>query len=190
MKHFLLFSLSTLLLLGCNIRPENNIEELSYFNIEELLDAEIQYLIDENAGLEKTVESNGNTDLLEIHPQTKDEWESQFSLFYEANIDQPGLRDAYREEELTPLEGVRTKIFSARAKKSFVQTFEVIYNQDKLSQINIQTQEENEIYSNYRTLKLFFDAEGKHIVGFDVTGDEDMRLKEPMKIHIQAVITY
>lgn len=177
-------------LLGCNIRPESTIDSVNYFNIGELLNSEIAFLLKQNASLEKEVISNGESDVFQVSPNSQEEWESQFSLFLEANIDKPGLRDAYHEEELSPLDGVSSKIYSAKSKKNFVQTFELLYNNNTLKQINIRTQEENVIYTNNRTLRLFFDEQGEHILGFDVKGDEDMRLKDAMNIDIQAVITF
>lgn len=177
-------------LLGCNIQKENSANAVSYFNIEELLNREIQYLLEKNAGLEKTLTSNGETESIQMKLQNKEEWESQFSLFFETNIDKPGLSGAYHEEDLSTLDGVSSKIYSAVSGKSFVQTFELLYNNQVLRQINIQTQEKNEVFKNGRNLKLLFDNEGQHIIGFDVSGDENMRLKENMNFEVQAVITY
>lgn len=189
MRQFLL-AITCGVLLSCNVQPENTVDAVSYFNIEELLNKEIQYLVGQQAGLEKTLNSNGQSETTHMEPQTKEEWDSQLSLFFEANIDKPGLREAYHEEGLSTLEGMSTKIYSAKSAKSFVQTLELLYNNEVLKQINIQTSEKNEVYTSGRNLKLFLDNEGQHIVGFDVSGDEKMRMKEAMNFEVKAVITY
>lgn len=187
---YLGFSLLLLFVFGCNIRPENKDTAASYFNIEELLNGEIDYLLSQQAGLEKSLTSNGESELVQLKPQSKEEWKEQLSLFFDANIDKPGFKDAYFEEHLSPLSGMSKTIYSAKSSKTPVQTFECLYTDDVLSQINIELIEKNVVFTNLRSLKLYFDPTGEHIVGFDVTGDEKMQLKEAMQFSIQAVITY
>lgn len=187
---YLSFTVLILLIASCNIRPESAETAASYFNLEEVLNREIDFLLAQNAGLEKALESNGQTETVQLSPQSRDEWKEQLSLFFDANIDKPGLKDAYYEEQLSPLGGVSKTIYTARSSKIPVQTFECLYANDVLSQINIELVEKNVIFSNLRSLKLYFDEEGQHIVGFDVNGNEDMHLKEEMHFNIKAVVTY
>ncbi|WP_420388332.1 hypothetical protein [Roseivirga sp.] len=178
------------LLVGCNVRPEDNVTTDSYFNLEKLLNQEIEYLLSQNAGLEKSLTSNGIRENTNFQPQTKDDWESQLSLFFDANIDKPGYKGAFYEEQLSPLSGVSKTIYTAKSSKTAVRTFECLYSDDLLSQINIQIGEKNMIFTSLKTLKLYFDPNGEHIIGFDVEGQENMQLKEDMEYSIQAVITY
>lgn len=178
------------LVVGCNVRPEDNVTTDSYFNLETLLNQEIEYLLAQNAGLEKSLTSNGKTETTNFKPQTEDDWESQLSLFFDANIDRPGYKGAFYEEQLSPLSGVSKTIYTSRNSKTAVRTFECLYANDLLTQINIQLGEKNMIFTNLKTLKLYFDPNGEHIIGFDVEGQEDMQLKEDMEYSIQAVITY
>jgi len=187
---YLRFCFLLVIILSCNIRPENAETAASYFNIEELLNREINYLLSQNAGLEKSLVSNGESELVQLKPKSKEEWKEQLSLFFDANIDKPGFKDAYFEERLSPLSGMSKTIYSARTSKTPVQTFECLYTNDILTQINIELVEKNIVFSNLRSLKLYFDPKGEHIIGFDVTGNENMQLKEKMQFSIQAVITY
>lgn len=187
---YLSLALILILIVSCNVRPENAETAVSYFNIEEILDREIDYLLAQNAGLEKALVSNGETETVQLNPKSKAEWKEQLKLFFDANIDRPGLKDAYFEEQLSPLGGVSKTIYTARTSKVPVQIFECLYANAVLSQINIELVEKNVIFSNLRSLKLYFDKEGQHIIGFDVQGNEDMHLKEEMQFNIQAVVTY
>ena len=187
---YLSFAIFILLISSCNVRPENAETADSYFNLEDVLNREVDYLLAQNAGLEKALVSNGETETVQLSPQSKEEWKEQLRLFFDANIDKPGLKDAYYEEQLSPLGGVSKTIYTARSTKVPVQTFECLYANDVLSQINIELVEKNVIFSNLRSLKLYFDAEGQHIIGFDVEGNEDMHLKEEMHFNIHAVVTY
>ncbi len=177
-------------ILSCDVKPKTISEKEAYFNIEELLKKEIEYLLEQKAGLEKTVVSNSNQERIVTKPTSKEDWEAQLSLFIEANISKPGLRGAYFEESLTTLEGLNKTIYSAKTSKTAVQTFECFYRNDVLAQINILMAERNSIFKSTKELSLYFNSSGDHIVGFDVSGEEKMQLKDDLKFEIKAVVTY
>ena len=189
MKVGLVFLLA-LILWGCDTRPEKIASTEEYFNLEALLNQEIEFLISKEAGLEKIVVSNSKEDRIQIQPVTKDEWESQLSLFLDANIARPGLRGAYYEESLTIQEGISRTIYTAKNTKVAVQTFECLYQNEILNQINITIREKNSIFTSTKDLVLYFNSTGDHIIGFDVIGEEKMQLKEDLHFKIKAVITY
>ena len=182
--------ISLIIFFGCDTKPENIGADETYFNLEEILIKEIEYLLQENAGIEKAVISNNVEERIESQPSSKDEWQSQLALFIDANIAKPGLRGAYHEESLTTMNGVSKTIYSAKNNKLTVQTFECLYQNEVLTQIGISMIEKNSIFTSTKDLTLYFNPTGEHILGFDVKGKEKMQLKEELHFEIKAVIIY
>lgn len=186
----LIILLLSISFLGCDVKPAKIDASEEYFNLEELLTKEIQYLLTEKAGIEKSVTSNSAEERTETQPSSTEEWESQLALFLDANISKPGLRGAYHQESLITLDGYSKTIYAAKNNKVAVKTFECLYQNEVLTQISISMVERNSIYTSTKELAIYFSPSGEHIIGFDVIGDEKMQLKEELHFEVKAVITY
>lgn len=175
-------------LLSCNVRPEQDSNaRQSYFNLESFLDEQIEMLLTQDAGVEKNLESNGRKDEITIEVNSIDKWKEQLSLFYEANIDQPGYQGAFEIDSLNS-EGLIKVLYEAKDEKTPVQRFECNYQDEELVEIHIDFIEENLVYNDRKTLSLFM--QGERLVGYSIQGNEEMHLKEDLIYSVEAVITY
>lgn len=179
-----------ILTLACNVEPNQNDSNEPYFNLENQLNKEIDYLLSQRAGLWKTLISDEKEEQIQMDIKSSEEWRSQLSLFFDANIDKPGFQGSFYQESLSTLDGLNKTIYSAKSSKIPVQIFECIYSNEKLTEINIQWREKNLVFETSKKLRLFLDPESSHLIGFDVEGNEDMNLKENMFYNVHAVITY
>lgn len=177
-----------LFFLGCNVRPEQDNRALqSYFDLESFLDEQVEMMLAQEAGVEKNLESNGRKDEIIIEVNSAEEWKDQLSLFYEANIDQPGYQGAFEIDSLNS-EGLQKVLYEAKDEKTPVQRFECNYQDGELVEIHIDFIEKNLVYNDKKTLSLFM--QGERLVGYSIQGNEAMRLKEDMIYSVEAVITY
>lgn len=187
-KKSALFFFICLFLLACNVRPEQEASDFqSYFDLESFLDEQIEMMLAQKAGVEKNLESNGRKDEITIEINSADEWKEQLSLFYEANIDQPGYQGSFKIDSLNS-EGLKKVLYEAKNEKTPIQRFECNYQSGELVEIHIDFIEKNLVYNDKKMLSLFM--QGERLVGYSIQGNEAMRLKEDMIYSVEAVITY
>tara|TARA_Y100000588_G_C14051412_1_gene837383 strand:+ start:145 stop:723 length:579 start_codon:yes stop_codon:yes gene_type:complete len=176
-------------LFGCATPEASNTEAERpslYFDIEQLLNEQRELLAQEGLMLNKEVTVNGETETFEAMIANEKEWDSQFQLFYETNINKFGLVDAYSKETLSVAQGVRKDIFTSKKPSNVVKVMECTYQNGALSQVRIHVSDKNIIYKTEKEYLLHFDQ--GVFTGYSITADESMILKKDMKMKLVAEI--
>lgn len=172
-------------LAGCNKQEVQDNLNIAYFDIEALLDKELNKLTDQGASLEKVLNADGSEERLTIAPDSAG-WHEQMQLFYDAGINKPGFMDQYFEESLPPIMGVSKVIYSAKNQKNALQVMECSYESDRLTKIRLLVKETNVIYTITKEMYLYLGEEG--ITGFQIMGEESMRMKDDLSYSIQGTV--
>ena len=182
-----LLTLSLAALVACTPKPvEQKVAVDVHFDLSGLLDEQIEQLLAANAQLEKFLTSGEDKETITITPDSLG-WARQLRLFYEADINKPGFKGDYFEEELPAINGASKTIFSAKNQKHPVQVMECIYEEGRLKEIRVLVKETNTIYNATKEMNLYFD-EGEKLVGFNIQGGESMTLKKDLDYSIQGTV--
>lgn len=178
------------ILFSCSPKgKENNVASDAYFDLTELLDAKVDQILQDGASLEKLLTSGEKTETVTIAPQDTDTWKSQLRLFYDSDINKPGFVGAYFKEEFPAIVETSKVIYTAKSQKYPVQVMEYIYEQEELREVRLLVQERNAIYNMTKEMNLYFDTQAR-LSGFQIKGDESMRLKKALDYSIQGTIIY
>lgn len=177
-------------LFGCAPKKQNAEAERPdlYFDIEQLLDAQQGLLADETLTLNKRVTINGETESFEAVIANEKEWKSQFQLFYAANINKFGLVDAYNKETLAVGDGITKDIYTSKSPKNLVQVIECAYQNESLTEVRVQTKDNNIIYKVENEYLLRFNQ--GLLTSYTITANESMILKKDMQMEMVAEIVH
>ncbi|MGW8121748.1 hypothetical protein ACV07N_03740 [Roseivirga echinicomitans] len=185
-----LFLLS-LLLFGCTTGQKSEaIRTGTYFDLVELLDAQIARFEVEKPVLYKKLSINGATEEVTLSFDSAKQWEEELGLFYQADINKLGLEAAYTTAEERSENGIKKITDSAKTEKPTVRFIEYNYIENQLKNIRIVVRDKNPVYHFEKELKLFFDDEqGKLVLSsFSITGDQNMILKDELNYSLEATI--
>ncbi|MFY0591565.1 hypothetical protein [Roseivirga sp.] len=166
-----------------------SVGESSYFDLQTLLDSQVEYLTSSEAKLKKELTAQGAKENLTIDPDSVQGWKRQLKLFYEANINKKGFEGEYFEEHLPVINGLSKSIFTAKTQKNPVKVLECTYENDTLKEIRVSVKESNTVYEVSKEMTLHFNSE-QHLVGFDIKGGETMAVKKDLNYSIVGTIIY
>lgn len=160
-----------------------------YYSLLDLLDEQINFLVSENASLEKTLAVDGQVELIRSSPNIE-EWKSELELFYYADINKLGLIDAYETEELSNFGGGKKLINAAKSDSESVKLIEYNFANDLLESLRILVQDKNEVYVFEKEMKMnFIQKEGKSFLkDYSITGTQIMIMKSDMTFSLEAKV--
>ena len=177
---------------SCNIGEGEAVRIDKYFDLVNLLNEQAELLYSKGARIEKELVANGEKEQLTITPDAVDRLKEELKLFYDADINKPGLSDAYFTEQLPGLNGNRKVINTAKKAGPNVRLIEYDYQDDKLRQIRIVVEDKNDIYTFEKEMLLGFDlADGSEILNsFSITGKQDMVLKSELDFSLSGKLLF
>ena len=182
--------LAALLLTGaCGVPAgAKSVKTDKYFDLAGLLDRQAALCYASGARLEKVLVAHGKEKKMLISPDSVGQLKAELKLFYEADINKPGLDDAYEEKNLPGANGSHRVINTAKKKAPRVRLIEYDYEQHQLRRIRILVQNKNDIYDLQKEMLLHFEqAEGStRLTSYSISGRQRMLMKPELRFSLSG----
>ena len=188
--NILLTLLFCLTITACDTQEKaDELVDLKYFDLVGLLDNQLDILVNSNASLEKIVGAGEEEEKLEIEP-SKEGWREELKLFYGANINKLGLKDAYNVEELSRIGGGKKLINTAKSSGQTVRLLEYNYSEIGLESLRILIEEKNEVFVFQKEMLMSFALVNNEIVlsDYSIIGKQEMILKDDLDFALKGKI--
>lgn len=181
MQRFL-FLLGLLVMLdACQLAPKPEEQLQAYFDLDSLLDAQVQLLANQGAKLHKTVVMDGTTEQQTESPDTAG-WKEEFIIIRDFNLNKSYYVGAYTTKALD--HGYRYELVANN--KAPVLVFEVLKTDGDITSITATYFEDKTIYQHKRKLRLDFD--GSALKGYSITGFQKMVMKDTVNYSISGEV--
>ena len=178
------------MLIQCNGEQETSANR--YFDVQEFIDQQVAELKLQNTQLTKSLNIDGESESNTVKLLDSIQWENEFRIFREHDINKPVLFDAFIEEQNSTEKGNRrwnyiledsTKLGILNMVIDFNQSGDVTNWSSKFS-------EENVLYANLRNVSINFDKSGQRITDYSIVGYHKLMFKDTVFYQLQAVIKY
>lgn len=182
----------TLLFFAC---AENRESSISYYPIDSLLTAQVEYLKGSTARLTKIAVMGEHRDSITYTPGDSVAWADELDIFALLNsINKPVYQGQYEVEDGIPDHGSNLKVLSFKAKKKIPVSALKIFYQDvhaNVRKVEAVYQEENPLYKSSRTIHLeLHDVQNQSVLSYyTVEGGQKMILKDSVEFLLQGIIT-
>ena len=184
----LVFLAASLLTGACGVPGAKSVKTDKYFDLAGLLDRQAALWYAGGARLEKVLVADGKEDKMLISPDSVGQLKAELKLFYEADINKPGLEDAYDEKTLPGADGSHSVINVAKKKAPRVRLIEYDYEQHQLRRIRIIVQNKNDIYDLQKEMLLNFEqTDGRErLTSYSISGRQRMLMKPELRFSISG----
>lgn len=172
---------------ACQKENKPVVNQQKLYDLEEVIEGEINHLLSANKSLEKSLYTDGEEEKVVVNPADTAAWRQQFSSLIEANINKVAYLNAFEKEE-TFTETEKQVTYAAVVKDTPVQLFVMKYQNNQLYAIDIVFMERNLVYSHIKEMSVFFDPISQHITSFTISGKEKMILKSAFDYEVKAKI--
>lgn len=183
------------LLIFCTLSACENVQtqkmsEKPYFDLNGLLQKQIILLDSLRPEVSKITLIDGVEEAQKTKFDSLD-WLREMEIFFEVDINEPILRDAYKLEEKNIGDSIRLFSYQAVDKENLeIEFLDVYYPDDKElpSRISAVFTEKNALYGSKRSLQLNFgDIEGQHVLeGYSIKGIQKMLLKDTIFYEVEV----
>ena len=189
-SHVFFFSaVLSMLLLSCSNEKQRAV---SLYNVDSLINTQIQYLLDHKAEINKKAILNGAEEVATTNPDSA-AWSEELAIFFELGVvNKPIHRGTYKTETSADIKSnLRVKSFTTT--EDLPVKFLKVYYQDSMVQlrkIEAQYDEANALYSSKRLLTMEFQKiYGKTILtSYSIAGGQKMFLHDSVQYTIRANI--
>ena len=163
-----------------------------YFNIQEFISEQVSSLQTQDATLVKTLKIDGSTEKQSIAGLDSIQWEREFRIFREHDINKPVLIDAYSMEEKASKDGYTVNAYNLiDSTLSGILNMEIIIDPEgEVTSWKSIFSEENILYSNLRRVSMNIHPKGGLIRGYTIHGYHKLAFKDTVFYQLQAVIEY
>ena len=183
---------SSLLTGACGVPSAKSVKTDKYFDLAGLLNRQAALWYASGAGLEKVLVADGKEEKTLISPDSVGQLKAELKLFYEADINKPGLDDAYDEKTLPGANGSHRIINTAKKKAPRVRLIEYDYEQHQLRRIRILVQNKNNIYDLQKEMLLHFEQiDGRErLTSYSISGRQRMLMKPELRFSISGSVLF
>ena len=159
-----------------------------YFDLKGTLDSVVEDMLASGAKLKKQTTMGEEVETVTLELKTKEDWERQFELFYEADINKVGMSGLYQMETLQAFDGIEKQIYAATKKSAFVKSIECAYRDGKLFTIRIIASDKNFVYGAAREYILHFNhfKSKMRLDHYSISSAEQMLFKGELDIQVVA----
>ncbi|WP_229743054.1 hypothetical protein [Hymenobacter qilianensis] len=149
-----------------------------YFDIKAFLDAQTQDLTRRNPAVEKRVELRGGQ--METTRVPEVDWSKELQIFYQADINKPALRDAYKIMRQDKWQGVSRTVYQAdRDDEAPVTRLFIETKADKLQLLTATIQQDNPLF--YSEKRLLLRLHNGRLSEYEVTGIQKLVLFDTLR---------
>lgn len=151
MKNSVLTFFIITLISGCTLDKQSKVKPDYYFDLEVFFTEEIKNLNKSNSIIQKTVTHNGITELKKLKIEN---WEDEFALFIQSDINKPAWKDAYQ------IDSSKKDKISYKALEDDLKTrlIEVEFKNKRISNIKILNKTSNYLYQIKEVLAYYPDS--------------------------------
>lgn len=180
-----------LFLAGCQeIENDRFTNTKNYFDLKGLLEAQILLLDSLQPSVSKVTSIDGVKESQTLHLDSA-AWAKEMEIFFEADINDPILKDAYDLEKKELGDSLTLMSYEAIDKESAeIEFLKVFYSQkhDVPSHITAVFTEKNSLYDSKRSLKLDFQYKNNLNVlsGYSIDGIQKMLLKDTIHYKVRV----
>lgn len=179
---------------SCENVQTQKMSENSYFDLNGLLQKQIILLDSLRPEVHKITVIDGVEEAQETKFDSTD-WLREMEIFFEVDINEPILRDAYTLEEKNIGDSIRLLSYQALDKENLeIEFLNVYYTKEGElpSQISAVFTEKNALYDSKRSLQLDFDnIGGLHLLrGYNIQGIQKMLLKDTIFYEVKVSNTF
>lgn len=162
----------------------------NYFDLKGLLETQILLLDSLQPNLSKVTVIDGLEESQTLHLDSAG-WAREMEIFFEADINEPILKDAYELEEKDLGDSLTLMSYEAIDKKNAeIEFLKVFYpkNEDLPSHITAVFTEKNALYDSKRSLELNFKSDNDlHVLsGYSIEGIQKMLLKDTIYYKVRV----
>lgn len=187
----LIIVMITVLTVSCSTETAiENARISEYFDLKGTLDTVVDDLLASGAQLSKRTTMNGQVENVTLELNSKEDWERQFELFYEADINKVGMSGLYEQETLQAFDGIEKQLYSATKSSAFVNSIECAYRDGKLFTIRILASDKNFVYGAEREYVLHFNhfKSTMRLNHYTINSSEEMLFKGDLEIEVLAEV--
>ncbi|WP_421892294.1 hypothetical protein [Marinoscillum sp.] len=182
MKNFFLPVIVLMLVLACGENRQSAVALKVYFDLDSLLDRQVEILSKKEAILTKRVEMDGQKETLAQQPDSA-QWESEFVIIRDFNLNKSHYVGAYG----TTSGSDYIKYTLEDDINAPVKVFEVFRPEGQVERIVSNYYEDKSIYQHRRNLELTF--ENGQLSAYQIKGFQKMILKDTIQYTISGKIT-
>lgn len=190
MKLIALFLLAT----ACALPQREMADIKEFYNLDSLVNSQIEFIIDQNYSLEKNVRLNDERDDTVLH-FGHEEWKNELKLFMEADINVPansGMYSISRALEDPESNLLIDRYFPVENYNPIVQSLEIYYFRtiEQIKKVKIELNESNELYASSKQLELIFtNNSGKsRLSSYSITGIQKLVTRDSVTYEILGKI--
>jgi len=189
MRELTILTISILLIIACTSSREDTIDK--YFDVPGFINRQIEELDKKDAQLHKKVRFGDESEILTVSDLDITQWQKEFRIFKEHDINKPVLVDAYTVELGTDHLGNKIATYNLIDKgSSGILKMQINYDsEDQVSAWSSSFQEDNLLYSNFRELILTTGEEGI-LDGYRVNGYHKLMFKDTVHYQLEVDIKY
>lgn len=177
------------LFISCNPTREEPVDSPKhFFDLQGFIKDQVQLLDKLHPTVEKNLAIDGETESVK---NSEIKWEKELSLFVSADLNKPGLLDAY----LISQPASNTTVYTLKPGFSeLVKTMTVV--KDSLTsnpmQIRVETLDANRLYQSEKTLEISCEKDGKNwlISRYRISGYQQLRLLGKDEFAVDAKILH
>jgi len=162
--------LAPLLLVGCSETAKpTEASKLTYYHVDSLLDAQIQYLVSQGAQLQKTNSTDEESEEVLMKMDSM-QWVSALSIFRVLDINNPSLKDAYTVRDQLKDSASNLTILHYQLKEDDDRqhlkalSFYYLNSIQNLKRIVAKTSFQSTIYNSSNLFEITFDQSQKQTV--------------------------
>ncbi|MDV3309825.1 MAG: hypothetical protein LOY03_13520 [Cyclobacteriaceae bacterium] len=183
-----------LLSAACERKPEQRVQ--AFYNLDSLIDMQVQRLVEMQPSLEKEALINGESERVVLQDLDSTMWARELEIFRQLDLNEKTLNATQYQGEYGLRDATSNlAIIQYTAMNPLPLSYVRIYYQEtpgKVRRIEGEIFEENRLYSSGRFLSMeFIDVnDGPAVVGYEIRGAQKMILADSMKFVIKGTLTY
>lgn len=161
----------------------------TYYDVETLINKQIEKLRNENPQLAKTISIDGEIEKDTVNFDSLG-WKNELEVFKLADINKPTLKDQYEATEKTE-HGLKVWSYTADKQSLGIEFLKVYFGSDStLTKLEARYNENNALYTSERYLEMDFEniAGESSLSKYKIHGKQKMMMKDAVEFSIESSI--
>lgn len=192
LRPFILFLIG---ILSCTNPVKKESDSLKYYDLNGLIDQQLDWLIEFNPKIQKTAVLNGIPESSSMRLDSV-QWTRELKIFRDADLNKSRLRQEYRivEDLSEPTSNLKIRLYEAINKEIMeVEYLKIFYveKEEDLRKLEASVLEKNSLFSSKKTLYMTFEDDGNgsiKIKHFKIEGQQKMILLDTVKFSLEVTL--
>jgi len=192
LRPFILFLIG---ILSCTNPVKKESDSLKYYDLNGLIDQQLDWLIEFNPKIQKTAVLNGIPESSSMRLDSV-QWTRELKIFRDADLNKSRLRQEYRivEDLSEPTSNLKIRLYEAINKEIMeVEYLKIFYveKEEDLRKLEASVREKNSLFSSKKALYMTFEDDGNgsiKIKHFKIEGQQKMILLDTVKFSLEVTL--